>query len=328
MSKIVKVQNGDYKIVAWADTAGGGNIVLNTGPGNGLTTITGDLLVQGSTTTISSETLEIADRVLYLNVGETLAGVGGGTEVAGITIERGLLQDVSILFDEELSFTTPTGTIIDGAFTLRNTAGTLIGLQVSSIFTGGSNLEINTGTGVISVNSSSNYSVNVALAGNNAIPNKGYVQQYVLDLIAEAPIAGFRKYNGLIPLDTSGVAFDTGAGDAESKIEFTIDGTIEATVNTSGLLVNKIQLGGTSGYEINSVTGFPLTIKSNTNLVDIDAVLSLSNQTSIPTSVASKNKIYSSATHGSGATGLFFTNTLTSDELVSRRRSLVFSMIF
>lgn len=328
MSKIVKVQNGDYKIVAWADTAGGGNIVLNTGPGNGLTTITGDLLVQGTTTTISSETLEIADRVLYLNVGETLAGVGGGTEVAGITIERGLLQDVSILFDEELSFTTPTGTIIDGAFTLRNTAGTLIGLQVSSIFTGGSNLEINTGTGVISVNSSSNYSANVALAGNNAIPNKGYVQQYVLDLIAEAPIAGFRKYNGLIPLDTSGVAFDTGAGDAESKIEFTIDGTIEATVNTSGLLVNKIQLGGTSGYEINTVTGFPLTIKSNTNLVDIDAVLSLSNQTSTPTSVASKNKIYSSATHGSGATGLFFTNTLTSDELVSRRRSLVFSMIF
>ena len=328
MSKIVKVQNGDYQVVAWADTAGGGNIVLNTGPGNGLTTITGDLLVQGTTTTISSETLEISDRVLYLNVGETLAGVGGGTDFSGITIERGTLQDASILFDENLSFTTPTGTIVDGAFTLRNTAGALIGLQVSSIFTGGSNLEINTGTGVISVNSSNDYSANVALAGNNAIPNKGYVQQYVLDLIAEAPIAGFRKYNGLIPLDTSGVAYDTGAGDPASKIEFTIDGTVEATVNTSGFLVNQIQLGGTSGYEINTTTGFPLTIKSNTNLVDIDSVLSLSNQSSTPSSTAGKNKVYSSATQGPGATGLFFTNTLTSDELISRRRSLVFSMIF
>jgi hypothetical protein len=324
MSKVVKVQDGDYQVV----TQLGGNIVLNTGPGVGLTTITGDLLVQGNTTTITSETLEISDRVLYLNVGETLEGVGGGTDFSGFTIERGLLQDVSCVFDENLSFTTPTGTIIDGAFTFRNSSGTLIGLQTNSLFTGGSNLEINTGTGVISVNSSNDYSANVELAGPNAIPNKGYVQQYVLDLIAEAPIAGFRKYNGLTPLDTSGVAFDTGAGDPESKIEFTIDGTVEATVNTSGLLVNKIQLGGASGYEINTTTGFPLTIKADTNLVDIDSVLSLSNQSSIPSSTAGKNKIYSQATQGPGATGLFFTNTITADELVSRRRSLVFSMIF
>jgi hypothetical protein len=324
MSKVVKVQDGDYQVV----TQLGGNIVLNTGPSIGLTTITGDLLVQGTTTTISSQTLEIADRVLYLNVGETLAGVGGGTDFSGFTVERGLLQDASFVFDENLSFTTPTGTIIDGAFTLRNSSGTLLGLQVNSLFTGGSNLEINTGTGVISVNSSNDYSANVALAGPNAIPNKGYVQTYVLDLIAQAPIAGFRKYNGTTPLDTSGYAYDTGAGDPESKIEFTIDGTVEATVNTSGLLVNKIQLGGTSGYEINTTTGFPLTIKSNTNLVDIDSVLSLSNQSVVPTSTAGKNKMYSQATQGPGATGLFFTNTTTSDELVSRRRSLVFSMIF
>jgi hypothetical protein len=324
MSKVVKVQDGDYQVV----TQLGGNIVLNTGPNIGLTTITGDLLVQGTTTTISSETLAISDRVLYLNVGETLAGVGGGTDFSGFTVERGLLQDASFVFDENLSFTTPTGTIIDGAFTLRNSAGTLLGLQVSSLFTGGSNLEINTGTGVISVNSSNDYSANVAAAGPNAIPNKGYVQTYVLDLIAEAPIAGFRKYNGLTPLDTSGIAFDTGAGDAESKIVFTIDGTVEATVNTSGLLVNKIQLGGTSGYEINTTIGFPLTIKSNTNLVDIDSVLSLSDQSVVPSSAAGKNKMYSQATQGPGATGLFFTNTTTSDELVSRRRSLVFSMIF
>jgi hypothetical protein len=324
MSKVVKVQDGDYQVV----TQLGGNIVLNTGPSIGLTTITGDLLVQGTTTTISSETLEISDRVLYLNVGETLAGVGGGTDFSGFTIERGLLQDVSCVFDENLSFTTPTGIIIDGAFTFRNSSGTLIGLQTNSLFTGGSNLEINTGTGVISVNSSNDYSANVELAGPNAIPNKGYVQQYVLDLIAEAPIAGFRKYNGLTPLDTSGVAYDTGAGDLASRIEFTIDGVLEATVNTSGLLVNQIQLGGTSGYEINTTTGFPLTIKSNTNLVDIDSVLSLSNQSSIPSSTAGKNKMYSQAAQGPGATGLFFTNTTTADELVSRRRSLVFSMIF
>lgn len=324
MSKVVKVQDGDYQVV----TQLGGNIILNTGAHIGLTTITGDLLVQGTTTTLESETLSISDRVLYLNVGETLAGVGGGTDFSGLTIERGTLPDASFLFDETLSFTTPTGTIVDGAFTLRNTTGSLIGLQVSSLFTGGSNLEIDTGTGVISVNSSNDYSANIALAGPNAIPNKGYVQTYVLDLIAQAPIAGFRKYNGTTPLDTSGYAYDTGAGDPESKIEFTVDGTVEATVNTSGFLVNKIQLGGTSGYEINTTTGFPLTIKSNTNLVDVDSVLSLSDQASTPTSAAGKNKMYSKATQGPGATGLFFSNTTTADELVSRRRSLVFSMIF
>jgi hypothetical protein len=324
MSKVVKVQDGDYQVV----TQVGGNIVLNTGPSIGLTTITGDLLVQGTTTTLESETLSISDRVLYLNVGETLAGVGGGVDFSGLTIERGTLPDASFVFDETLSFTTPTGAIVDGAFTFRDSTGTLVGIQVNSISTGGSNLEINTGTGVISVNSSNDYSANVDLAGPNAIPNKGYVQTYVLDLIAQAPIAGFRKYNGTTPLDTSGYAYDTGAGDPESKIEFTVDGTVEAIVNTSGFLVNKIQLGGTSGYEINTTTGFPLTIKSNTNLVDIDSVLSLSDQASTPTSAANKNKMYSKATQGPGATGLFFTNTTTADELVSRRRSLVFSMIF
>ncbi len=63
MSKIVKVNDGDYKVVVQE----GGNIVLNTGDRIGLVTVTGDLNVQGEVTYIESTNTTINDNIILLN---------------------------------------------------------------------------------------------------------------------------------------------------------------------------------------------------------------------------------------------------------------------
>ena len=115
MSKVVKVQGGDYKIVVGSVNVGSGvktpgNIILDTNPAGdfdsqGLVTITGDLLVMGNTTTVQSETLTVKDNIIYLNVGQTGDGVNqpGGVDQSGFQIDRGNLEDVSVLWDESVN---------------------------------------------------------------------------------------------------------------------------------------------------------------------------------------------------------------------------------
>ena len=75
--------NGDYNI----KTSEGGTIKLDTGPGVGTVRVTGNLLVEGDTLTVSAENLNVNDNVITLNYGETGAGVT--LRYSGIQIERG-----------------------------------------------------------------------------------------------------------------------------------------------------------------------------------------------------------------------------------------------
>jgi len=63
MSKVVRVTDSDYKIVTQLD----GTITLDTGSQIGRVIITGDLIVEGNTSTIESETLTVKDNIIYLN---------------------------------------------------------------------------------------------------------------------------------------------------------------------------------------------------------------------------------------------------------------------
>ena len=83
MSKFVNIPNGDYTV----SVQSGGVITLNTGAETGYVKITGDLVVEGDTTTVQSENLKVKDNIIELNDGETGAGVTLNT--AGIKIDRG-----------------------------------------------------------------------------------------------------------------------------------------------------------------------------------------------------------------------------------------------
>ncbi len=60
--------------------------------------IGGDLTVNGTTTTINTETVLIEDNTLVLNYGESGSGVTAG--ISGITIDRGSLTNYHFFFDE------------------------------------------------------------------------------------------------------------------------------------------------------------------------------------------------------------------------------------
>lgn len=64
----------------------------------GSLTIQGDLTVNGTTTTIDTETVQVKDNFIEVNYGETGAGVTAGS--AGLEIDRGTLTNYQFLFDE------------------------------------------------------------------------------------------------------------------------------------------------------------------------------------------------------------------------------------
>ena len=62
--------------------------------------IEGNLVVQGETTTVDTINTTIQDNIIVLNQGETGTGVSLGT--AGISVDRGLAANVSVLWNEPL----------------------------------------------------------------------------------------------------------------------------------------------------------------------------------------------------------------------------------
>ena len=72
---------GDYKITT--DAGSTGNVAIDTHT----LTVDGNLVVTGSSTTVSSTNTSITDNVIVLNSGESGAGVTSGT--SGIEIDRG-----------------------------------------------------------------------------------------------------------------------------------------------------------------------------------------------------------------------------------------------
>jgi hypothetical protein len=316
MSKVVRVQDGDYKVVTQLN----GTITLDTGNQIGQVIVTGDLLVQGNTTTVESETMTVKDNIIYLNYGETGAGVSLGT--AGISIERGSAADVSLFFDE----TTDTFRFIDAL-------GNLIPLQSNYITSGNGDLRLFTGvgTGVISVTGTVNYENNVT--DDDDIPNKKFVTDYVLASGGVAIVDRFYSYSGATQLNTGGRAYDTAAGDPSSRVSFEVDGTVILEVNTAGIGV----VGGAIIDEIAITENFITTTNSNNNLelrasgtgvVLIDDVLGLNNQGTDPTSTSGMNKIYSKGTVGTGGTGVYFKNTTQSGELISSKKALLYALLF
>lgn len=71
------------------------------------TTVTGNFIVNGTTTTVDSTNLGVADNIILLNKNETGAGVSLGA--AGIEIDRGSLDNAGWYYNETNDWWGPTG---------------------------------------------------------------------------------------------------------------------------------------------------------------------------------------------------------------------------
>jgi len=152
MSKIVRVQGGDYRIVVGSQ-GNPGTIYLDTSPNTNRTfpqgdvVITGDLTVLGKSTIVQSETLAIKDNIVYINQGETGDGVSTLGTTAGIEIDRGSATDVSILWDENLNL-----------FKFVDANDNFTPIATDSIITRGGDLHlISAGEGIITVSGTVDY---------------------------------------------------------------------------------------------------------------------------------------------------------------------------
>lgn len=314
MSKFVNIPNGDYTV----SVQSGGVITLNTGAETGYVKITGDLVVEGDTTTVQSENLKVKDNIIELNDGETGSGITLNT--AGIKIDRGTQTDVNILFDEALTYNDPiSNTNKTGAFTFRDSNNALIGIRVNSISTGGGDLNlINTGTGVVRVDGTSDYEAQVTT--DDILTNKKYVDDAIVAGIQGITIKSIIQGDSKVELSDSSI--DGGVSNFEVKI----DNAVVATFGPNNTEIEGIE------FENNIIrtttSGNDLVLASfGSGSVTVEGVLKMPNQVTDPS--ASTGIILYGKTPELGNTGLFYVNSNnTSDEVIGRNRSLLYSMLF
>ena len=348
--KVVNVSAGDYRV----NVQSGGTITLNTGSQAGTVVITGDLLVAGNTTTVESETMTVKDNIITINSGEASAGVNAALGYqAGIAIDRGSLPDTFILFDEQVNHLNAAGNSTQGTFTFVNSSSGLVGIQTPSINTEGQNLYlINSSTGYVTVTGTSNYERQIlSYAAWDAVGNPrpvyaagvialtadedGLVNTQALEDYVDAKLYAFSDTN-ILEGNTSVEVFDSSAGHAPSRIVFTVDGTERGQFNNSGFDVDDINIYQNIITTRN--TNADLVLRSATGLIELDGYLILKDQPIDINVEVGTASVYTKSTTGGGDTGLYFVNTkvdtdgsslkVLQDELVSRRRALVFSFIF
>ena len=227
MSKHVNT-SGNYSI----KVADGGQITLDTGLNMGGVYLTGNLVVNGTSTTVSSQDLNIKDNIIVLNSAETGAGISVPGGESGIRIERGSLTDVQILFNESITWNDPvSNTTKTGAFVLKDESSNNIGIELTSICTpGNENLNlIGAGTGIVMVDGTNNYEntiLNNDPQWDDALTNRKYVDLKI-DLAVDA--AEFKR---IIDVNTDVVVEDTdgdaGAGNP-SNVKIRVDNQTHAT---------------------------------------------------------------------------------------------------
>jgi hypothetical protein len=338
MSRILKVSNSDYRIKV-KDT---GSITLDTGTAVGTVYVTGNLIVKGETTTINTSQTTIEDRIITLNKStdndaqNLAAGILdiGGLRQSGIEINRGTSSNAQLLFDENVSHYDPIlTTSVPGTFIIRTADGILSGLRLASISPPDSYDMVfdmnNSLTKLKIVNiSPANY---VSLLDNtiplspdtpedNFIPNKKYITSYVSATSGQANVDNFHYLSN--PTATRGQAYS-------NYIKFTVLSQERAKITPTGVVVDNITLYQDTISNTSALNN--LVLISTTNQINVDSILNLKQQASNPSSVSSYGLVYAkdpgTGIGTPGKTGLYFVNSLTSDELISKNRAVLLSIL-
>ena len=319
MSRILKVSQSDYRV----KVQDSGTITLDTGVDTGTVIITGDLLVKGNQTTINTTNLDIEDNIIVLNKGEQGGGVTEG--FAGIDIDRGLLDHAQFIWKESIQkFVIQT---INGAGTTA-----LSGIVVGNIATNPTtnlNIDMQSGSGVLHIANSSGYEARVLDA--NDIPNKKFVNDYVYAFGGIASVDRiYSPYTNTIPgnedtiiqASTSSIRFSVRQGGTlYQRAQITSQGLTVDLVNTYGATIrNSSVLPGTEGGNL------ILQPATSSYAVSIDGTLQLQDRVD-PTSTGGASRIYSKSSSGPGKTGIYFTNNTATDELVSKNRAVLLSIL-
>jgi hypothetical protein len=329
---------GDYQLLAK-----NGGIVIDayndTSPRSataGAVTIYGDLNVVGDTSFIASTNTNIVDNIMFLNSGETNAYVTLG--VSGLAISRGNIvttfNAATLLFNDNEYWSVDNITTATRGVWEFSVANETAAIRTDAIRVSSTRNELNlfgteNPTAKLTVKGTTDYELQ--MNDDDDIPNKKYVDDrfYVGQEFAQKLQVG----NSFIEINDSDVS-------PPGAKYWTTDDRIIAALGTSTNVVFRLQgveaaVQGLTITDTNiGVNGGRLSqnirisaANASTGTVEIASPLSLSY---LPTPNGKNNftNIYSTATIAGGGTGVFFINGNTQDELVSRRRAIIYGIIF
>ena len=313
MAKDVLRVAGDYVI----ETVSNGTITLNTGNETGSVVVTSDLTVLGNTSTVSSENLTIKDNIIVLNQGESGNGVTLGS--AGIQIDRGTGDDATLLFDDTDTYIMPGGATGTGIFKFK--VGTALGsIQAHQINTTGEDLVL-LGTKApnakVSIRGTTDYELNLE---DDDLVNKKYVDDAISGGV-QIPL--IRSDNTKVETQ------DVQSGDARSRVFAEVDGVVRFELTNQEIQLGDLEIDGTTIRPSNSNSTLFLESNGSAEVVVNDVLSLVGTVTPAPPSADSgRIKLYVQS-EDVGGSGLFFVNTSsTRDELVSKKKALLMSILF
>jgi hypothetical protein len=316
MSQFLQV-NGDYTV----KTKDEGTITFNTGSGVGTTRITGNLIVEGDTLTVSAENLDITDNVIRLNVGETGAGVT--LTYAGIEIVRGTEPSASFVWDEDDdSFNIVLGS--EGAYSYGTSQLRLKTILTDADTEFGDLTLIGTGTGVVKVLGTFNYEDQVT--EDDDIPNKKYVD----DSIQNSPSRQIRQDDSKILIADATVGGTNNLGDVvtETEIAVIVEGQYITTFYPNRVVLGDLEITEQEITTRDGISSGDITLRTNgTGKIIMNYGIQLENIAGTPTPFSGFNIIHTK-TVNTGGSGVFFSNTDYNGELISNDRALLYSMLF
>lgn len=349
MGQFLRV-NGDYNI----KTPDGSKIILDAGSGD--VRVIGNLVVDGDFLNVSVTDLDVEDNIITLNSGEVGSGVT--LDYSGIQIDRGLGADVQFLWNENIAapnyragdITATAGgwQIVSGSYPTFNFTNSR--LKVKEIITdsgtdNGHLMLIGTGTGVVHVQGTTNYETQVITFGDDALPNKKYVDDAILNnptFQIRAPESEDTRViiadAGVTPGDPGSPGFHLAQTGYSTGGASTVS-TIVDNILVSQFYTNRVEI---LGFEINN--NFELTTKdgiTNENIkirtqgtgkLETNYAIQIERLASAPAYVSGSTLIYA-RTPDLGESGVWFVNddldaTKRNGELISKNKALLFSMIF
>lgn len=332
--------SGDLKIA----TAVGGTMTFDTGVNTGTVVVTGNLIVRGTQTAISSTNTNVRDNILVLNAGETNGFVSLGQ--AGVAIDRGnnasSTSSATLIYDDTRYWagyrsTATTGTSYRGVWSLKS-ANKLGALEIASLRFDGLgpegdgrfNLLGNGVTGMLSVAGQSNYASRVT--HDDDIPNKKYVDDRPFNGTATSALTALELRQGNTYVEVS----DDSVTGQPSRITAYIDGASSLIVRNNNIIMAGLNYVGNTIRP--STNGTNLTLQTQgTGTVVVNNGLSIGYSSTAPQMDVGVTKLYTTSTLGAGSTGIMFVTRDISatpspatvrGELISARKALVLSIIF
>lgn len=332
---VLRVQ-GDYKIV----TGNAGTITLDTGAQVGTVRITGDLIVEGTSTNVSTTDLVVEDNLITLNKGES--GTGMVTKAyAGFVIDRGAnVSDqyaAKLLWDDNTTWN--VGQSNKGVWVFQNGNNTVqypSAVKLNAIVFDGYGIDssgrlpflLNGGVLAIDANDSG-YTARVL--NPNDIPNKEYVDNVPFSGTATSALVAKKIQDG----NTYVEIFDDSVTLQESKIVGTINSVTNFVFSPNQAVFANIRV---TQSQIEAVaTNTDLTLKVNgTATVIVQNGIGFQAPVfptwSPPLPAIGKTNVYSTTTVGAGSTGLLFNHSdgvnTVYGELISARKALLLGIIF